>query len=82
MQAIVGLDKADVEAVAELARAHGVVVVANHNTPQQVVITGEAEAVAAAGKLAKARAQSSMPLPCPCLAQPADGNAPADFAQF
>ena len=63
MQAIIGLDRPDVEAIAELAGAYGVVVVANHNTPQQLVITGEAEAVAAAGKLAKTKGAKAMPLP-------------------
>ena len=62
MQAVMGLEIRDVEAITELARGRGVVVVANHNTPQQVVITGEAEAVAAAVYFVKEKGGKSVPL--------------------
>ena len=62
MQAIMGLEVAEVEALAELARRSGVVVVANHNSPQQVVITGESEAVAEAARLVKDKGGKAIPL--------------------
>jgi len=62
MQAVIGLTPAEVEGLTELAKDHGPVVVANYNTPQQIVITGTAEAVAAAAKLAKAKGGKTMPL--------------------
>lgn len=63
MQAVMGLSMQDVEAVAELARDRGIVVVANQNTPNQVVITGESEAVATAAKLAQTKGAKTVPLP-------------------
>ncbi|MBU2549171.1 MAG: ACP S-malonyltransferase [Proteobacteria bacterium] len=62
MQAIMGLDRSEVEAIAEAARERGVVVVANHNSPRQVVITGESEAVAEAAGLVKAKGGKAIPL--------------------
>lgn len=62
MQAVMGLTRADVEAITELAGDRGIVVVANHNTPQQVVITGESEAVAAAAKFVKSKGGKAIPL--------------------
>ncbi|WP_419659530.1 FabD: malonyl CoA-acyl carrier protein transacylase [Desulfosarcina variabilis str. Montpellier] len=55
MSAVVGLD---IDAVSELVQAcqqEGIVSVANHNAEQQIVITGEPEAVAAAAESAKAK---------------------------
>lgn len=62
MSAVIGLSRPEVDAVAELARDRGVVVVANHNSPQQLVITGQSEAVAAAAKLAKTKGAKVIPL--------------------
>lgn len=62
MQAIIGLNKAQVEEITEQARDKGVVQAANLNTPGQIVITGEAEAVAAAGELAVAQKARAVPL--------------------
>ncbi|MEW5913839.1 MAG: ACP S-malonyltransferase [Thermodesulfobacteriota bacterium] len=60
MAAIMG---ASPEEVADLCQAiEGVVQPANYNTPSQTVITGAAEAVAAAGKLAKERGYKAIPL--------------------
>ncbi|MBW2086508.1 MAG: ACP S-malonyltransferase, partial [Deltaproteobacteria bacterium] len=62
MQAIIGLTPDRVEGITELARDKGTVVVANYNTPQQTVITGEAQAVAAAAKLAGTDGAKTVPL--------------------
>ncbi|RJX36360.1 MAG: [acyl-carrier-protein] S-malonyltransferase [Desulfarculus sp.] len=60
MAAIMG---ASPEQVAALCQAtEGVVQPANYNTPQQTVITGAAEAVAAAGRLAKEQGYKAIPL--------------------
>ena len=62
MQAIVGLTLDEVEAITELARDRGVVTIANHNTPNQIVITGESEAVATAAALVKTKGGQAIPL--------------------
>lgn len=55
MAAIMGLEADAVRQVcAEVAREHGSVVLANHNSANQVVISGEVAAVAAAGEALKA----------------------------
>lgn len=54
MAALMGLDGATVERVCTEARGHGVVEPANFNSPGQIVIAGEAEAVDYAIGLAKA----------------------------
>jgi [acyl-carrier-protein] S-malonyltransferase len=54
MSAVVGLDGPAVESICERAsEAGGVVVAANYNSPQQIVISGDVEAVGRAGDLAK-----------------------------
>jgi [acyl-carrier-protein] S-malonyltransferase len=55
MLAVFGLDLESVSAVCEEARVAGSVEVANHNSPRQVVVTGQAEALKHAGELAKKR---------------------------
>jgi [acyl-carrier-protein] S-malonyltransferase len=55
MAAVMGLDAATVRQVcSEVARVHGSVVLANHNSELQVVISGEVGAVTAAGEALKA----------------------------
>ncbi len=52
MSAIVGLTIDKVNEVVARAADKGIVAVANHNSAEQIVITGEPDAVAAAGELA------------------------------
>jgi len=63
MAAVLGLSPEDLAAICELARHEGPVVMANFNTPDQVVISGAARAVAAAGKYAKMKNGKVLPLP-------------------
>lgn len=65
MAAIIGLEDADVEAVcSEVSAAGGVVEAVNFNSPGQVVIAGDAAAVARAGDALTAKgARRVMPLP-------------------
>lgn len=61
MSAVLGLDAAAIEKVCEETR--GIVSIANYNCPGQIVITGEKEAVEAAGEaLKKAGAKRIVPL--------------------
>ena len=53
MAAILGLSEANVEAACTRAREEGVVVPANYNTPEQLVISGEVAAVERAMAIAK-----------------------------
>ncbi|MDE2179695.1 MAG: ACP S-malonyltransferase [candidate division NC10 bacterium] len=55
MAAVLGLDRQSVYAVCEEAARYGIVEVANLNSPGQVVIAGETEAVDRAVELAKQR---------------------------
>jgi [acyl-carrier-protein] S-malonyltransferase len=56
MASVLGLARAEVEpVVAEVSRAEAPVVVANDNSPKQVVISGAKEAVEAAGAALKAK---------------------------
>jgi len=62
MQAIVGLGIDEVREIVEAAQEKGVIAVANHNTAEQIVITGSPDAVEAAGEAAKARGVKAIPL--------------------
>lgn len=53
MAAIIGLDEAAVEAACQAAQEAGVVVPANYNAPDQLVISGEVDAVERAMALAR-----------------------------
>ena len=63
MTAILKLDIAAVEEVVDACQDKGVVTVANYNTSQQIVISGEAAAVAVAGELAGERGGRAIVLP-------------------
>ncbi len=62
MAAIRGLDREDVARACEAVHGNGVVVPANDNAPDQVVISGAREAVAAASERLSARGAQVMPL--------------------
>ncbi len=55
MAAIIGMEEAELEAVLKDARADGVVQIANLNSPTQIVISGEVEAVNKAMDIAAER---------------------------
>ena len=84
MAAVMGLPAARVaEVCAEVAARTGVVVVANHNSADQVAISGEIAAVAAAGPaLTAAGAKRVIPLPVSgAFHSPLLAGAAAEFAQ-
>jgi len=62
MHAILGLHIDEVQKIVEEARQKGVVAVANHNTAEQIVITGAPDVVESASGLAKARGAKAIPL--------------------
>lgn len=62
MSAVVGLTIEQVNAIVADAASSGIVAVANHNSAEQIVITGEPEAVKAAGELAAAQGARAIPL--------------------
>lgn len=62
MSAVLGLSIDQVTGIVAEASASGVVAVANHNSTEQIVITGTQEGVAAAGQLAAAQGARAIPL--------------------
>ena len=62
MLAVLGLDLSVVEELLVLNRPEGVAVVANHNTAQQIVLSGDAAGLAAAGALLKEKGAKTIPL--------------------
>jgi len=62
MTAVIGLAEEQVGAICEEARGAGEVVVANYNSPGQVVISGEPAALARAAELVKAAKGRAIPL--------------------
>lgn len=62
MRAILGLDIEAVEAILEGYRGEGVAVVANHNTAQQIVLSGDEQGLAAVGELCAAKGAKVIPL--------------------
>lgn len=64
MSAIIGLNQELLEQSVKQASSKGIVAIANYNTPDQLVITGEKDAVELAGNLAsEAGAKRVIPLP-------------------
>ncbi len=55
MYAIIGLERPILEKLAQEAQSKGIVALANHNSPEQIVITGEEEATSFLAELAKAQ---------------------------
>ena len=83
MAALIGMDIATVEQIVDRAKGQGVLAVANHNTAEQIVITGESESVSQAMVLAKEQGGRAVPLKvsgawhCDLMK-----NALADFRHF
>lgn len=63
MMAVLGLPAEELGPICELARHEGEVIMANFNTPEQIVISGEIRAVSAAGKYVKMKKGRAVPLP-------------------
>jgi len=62
MHAIIGLSMHTVQELVADVQKHGVVSVANHNTEQQIVITGAPDQVNAVSSMATAKGAKSIPL--------------------
>ncbi len=63
MAAVIGIERAELENMVDEARNPGEVLsLANHNSPEQIVITGEKEPVSRLCKLAKERKARAIPL--------------------
>jgi [acyl-carrier-protein] S-malonyltransferase len=62
MSAVLGLSMDKVSAIVEQASASGIVAVANHNSADQIVITGEPDAVTAAREAAVAQGAKAIAL--------------------
>jgi [acyl-carrier-protein] S-malonyltransferase len=62
MAAILGLDIGIVQALVEEAAQEDIVAVANHNTAEQIVITGQKEALSRALELAQGKGGKAIPL--------------------
>lgn len=62
MHAILGLNIDEVRQIVEKAQEKGVVAVANHNTAEQIVITGAPDVVEIASEAARARGAKAIPL--------------------
>jgi [acyl-carrier-protein] S-malonyltransferase len=80
MAAIIGLDEAALPDLVSRASAHGLFAVANHNSPGQVVVSGERAAIDAAAEIARSLgAKRAIVLPVsvaahsPLMAEAADG---------
>ena len=83
MSAVVGLPMDQVAAVVEKSAPTGIVAVANHNSAEQIVITGEPEAVSAAGKAAADLGAKAIPLKVSgAWHSPLIRGAEADFEAF
>ncbi|MBE3518992.1 MAG: ACP S-malonyltransferase [Firmicutes bacterium] len=62
MAAILGLSAAEIEAMCFEARSVGIVQPANYNCPGQIVVSGEAAAVAEVSRLARSKGGKAIPL--------------------
>ena len=62
MHAILGLTIDKVRKIVDLAQGAGIVAVANHNTAEQIVITGEPSAVKRASEIAASEGAKAIPL--------------------
>lgn len=84
MAAILGLEESKLHEVLKEASSVGVVTIANYNTPEQLVITGEPDAVTKANELALAAgAKRAVPLAVSgAFHSPLMKEVSVDFAEF
>lgn len=83
MSAILKLELREVEEIVSASTDQGIVVVANHNSAQQVVISGESAAVEAASALAEERGGRAVSLPVSAaMHSPLMAGAVEDFSEF
>lgn len=83
MRAVIGLDISEIEILVNGYNGSGVVTAANHNTPQQVVISGTMEAMDAVGAAAEARGAKVVALNVSVANHsPLVADAVPDFAGF
>lgn len=83
MCAIIGMNIAQVGKIVEEAAQTGIVAVANHNSEEQIVITGAPDAVAKAGELASAQGARAIALKVSgAWHSPLISGAEADFKAF
>ena len=83
MRAVLGLSVTEIEGIVEQCVGAGIATVANHNTEQQIVISGEAAALDAIGVIAASRGAKIIPLAVSVANHsPLVANAVPDFAAF
>ena len=83
MRAVLGLTRDTVEALLLNSTGPGVAVIANHNTPAQVVISGDAQGLDALGALCQEEGGKVIPLQVSVANHsPLVAGAVADFADF
>lgn len=83
MSAIVGLNIEQVGKIVDEAGQSGIVAVANHNSAEQIVITGQPDAVSIAGELASAQGAKAIALKVSgAWHSPLISGAEADFQAF
>ncbi|PIE57021.1 MAG: [acyl-carrier-protein] S-malonyltransferase [Desulfobulbus propionicus] len=83
MHAVLGLDIATIERLLNEYEGEGVVVVANHNTPQQIVISGDEKGLEGLGALCREEGGKCIPLPVSLANHsPLVAGAVEDFRSF
>ena len=83
MRAVLGLDIATIDALIKGYTGDGVVTAANHNTPEQIVISGSTEGLDAISKMAEEKGAKVIPLNVSVANHsPLVADAVPDFAEF
>ncbi len=83
MYAVIGLPRSVLEEIVREASQKGIVALANHNSPEQIVITGEEEATSLAAELAKGKKARVVRLKVSgAYHSPLMAEAAKDFAAF
>jgi len=83
MRAVLGLDIATIDEIIANYKGTGAVTTANHNTPEQIVISGSFDALDAVGKVANERGGKVIPLNVSVANHsPLVADAVEDFASF